>query len=441
MKVIEERYLKKEIKKLNRYSVEHRNFLDFFNNVDPVMDTTLQDLSFKSDLNFFKEIEFILSVITSIVSHPHLVNKGEEIIVRADQANHVSTEMFNKTMRDALLWKENDQTDMVPEYVYYYQQIDELRIYENIFICMLVKMIEQEINKYSEFYVSTILTFNNQDTLSVNKDNSDIALDKMNSIMRRIKHIKNSYFFKTINKGGTKLGHIHPTNILTKDRLYNFCYKFYRKMITYTDNYSRLQDIRAFYYIQFIKVIKEFGFKPYGCDSLQMKGVRKFNVPKAKFANENYVLSLCQVEKYTGLILEIENRNVKVKKSNKSKHLLLFDSKPGFSDETYEIEYDKFDTVEILSLWNMGYVEGNVHPLYPNPISENLMMKEWITSKIRNVIGSKKIYSIYCPSCKSQMLQVANNGHIRCEICSSKYTFYKNELGENIWFSRLRRGV
>ena len=189
MKIIEERYLKKEIKKLNRYSKEHRSFLDFFNNVDPVMDKTLQDLSFKSDLNFFKEIEFILSVITSIISHPHLVNKGEEIIVRADQANHVSTEMFNKTMRDSTLWKENDQTDMVPEYVYYYQQIDELRIYENIFIVMLVKMIEQEINKYNEFYVSTILTFNNQDTLSVNKDNSDVALDKMNNITRRLKHI------------------------------------------------------------------------------------------------------------------------------------------------------------------------------------------------------------------------------------------------------------
>ena len=151
MKIIEERYLKKEIKKLNRYSNEHRSFLDFFNNVDPVMDKTLQDLSFKSDLNFFKEIEFILSVITSIISHPHLVNKGEEIIVRAEQANHVSTEMFNKTMRDSTLWKENDQTDMVPEYVYYYQQIDELRIYENIFIVMLVKMIEQEINKYKTY--------------------------------------------------------------------------------------------------------------------------------------------------------------------------------------------------------------------------------------------------------------------------------------------------
>jgi hypothetical protein len=437
MKIIEERYLKKEIKKLNQYSKEHRSFLDFFNNVDPVMDKTLQDLSFKSDLNFFKEIEFILSVITSIISHPHLVNKGEEIIVRADQANHVSTEMFNKTMRDSTLWKENNQLDMVPEYVYYYQQIDELRIYENIFICMLVKMIEQEINKYSEFYVSTILTFNDQDSLSVNKDNSDIALDKMNNITRRLKHIKNTYFYKTINRGGTKLGHIHPTNILTKDRLYNFCYKFYKKMITYSDNYSRLQDIRAFYYIQFIKVIKELGFTPYACDSLQMKGIRKFNIPKAKFSNDLYILNVYQLEKYTGLILEVDNKKIKGKKS---KHLLLFDSKPGFSDETYEVEYDKYETVEILSLWNMGYVEGSVKSLYPNPISENEMMKEWITTKIKNVIGSKKIYSIYCPSCKSQMLVNTSTNQLRCEKCTSKYTFYKNENGENIWFNRLRRG-
>ena len=63
MKIIEERYLKKEIKKLNRYSKEHRSFLDFFNNVDPVMDKTLQDLSFKSDLNFFNYNFLIILLI------------------------------------------------------------------------------------------------------------------------------------------------------------------------------------------------------------------------------------------------------------------------------------------------------------------------------------------------------------------------------------------
>ena len=31
------------------------------------------------------------------------------------------------------------------------------------------------------------------------------------------------------------------------------------------------------------------------------------------------------------------------------------------------------------------------------------------------------------------------DGKVICQKCNSKYTFYKNNLGENIWFNRLRR--
>ena len=443
MKVIEERYLKSEIRKLNKYSKENSSFLDFFNNIDFVMNKTLQDLSFKSNLNFFNEISFILSVIISIISRPHLLNKGEEVIIRSELAPHLSNNMFNRTMRDSLLWKENEELDMVPQYVYHYQQIDELRIYENIFIVMLVKMIEQELNKYNDFYISTILTFNDQESLSVNKDNSDIALQKMHSLQSRIKHIKNTYFYKEINKGGTRLENIHPTNILTKDRLYNFCYKFYRKIVTYSDKYSRLRDVRAFYYVQFIKTIKEMGFIPFECDDVSLKGKRKFIVPKTKFINDSFILTIYQIEKYNGLIFEIENKDIKVKKQAMSKHLLLFDSKPSFSlEEDYEEITDKFkyDTIEILSLWNLGYIDKSVKPIYHNPISEKEMMTEWIASKLKCVLGSKKIYSVYCPSCKSNDLEITKEGRNICKKCSSIYTFFKNDRGESIWFIRLRRG-
>lgn len=442
MKVIEERYLKSEIRKLNKYSKENNSFLDFFNNIDFVMEKTLQDLSFKSDINFFNEISFILSVITSIISHPHLLNKGEEIIVRSELATHVSHDMFQKTLRDSLLWKENDSMEMIPEYVYHFQQIDELRIYENIFIVMLVKVIEQELKKYSDFYVSTILTFNNQESLSINKDNSDIALQKMHALLNRIKHIKNTYFYKEINRGGTRLSNIHPTNILLKDRLYNYCFKFYRKMVTYSDKYSRLRDIRSFYYVQFLKIIKELDFKPYNVENISLKGIRKFMVPKTTFESNDFYLTIYQIEKYNGLILEVENKEVKIKKLKKSKHLLIFDAKPTFStEEEVDIDVDdsKFETIEVLSLWNLGYIEKNVKPIYHNPIPESEMMKEWLTSKIKHALGSKKIYSIYCPSCKSQNLEETKEGRIECKKCTSKYTFYRNDKGENIWFNRLRR--
>lgn len=439
MKVIEERYLKSEIRKLNKYSKENNSFLDFFNNIDFVMDKTLQDLSFKSDLNFFNEINFILSVIISIISHPHLLNKREEIVVRSELVTHVSVDMIQRTMRDPLVWRENDEFNMVPEYLHYFQYIDELKIYENKFVVMLVKMIEQELLKYNEFYISTILTLNDVNVLSINKDNSDIALQRMNSLLNRIKHIKNTYFYKEINKVNTRLGVIHPTNILLKDRLYNFCFKFYKKMITYSDKYSRLRDIRSFYYIQFIKVIKELGFNPLDSENIMLKGKRKFIVPKTKFENDEFILTVYQIEKYTGLIVEIENKQIKVKKLRKTKHLLLFDAKPSFTEEEYDIESEKYDTVEILSLWNLGYVEGSIKPIYHNPVPEKDMMTAWLKSKIRNVLASKKIYSSFCPSCKSSDLNSEESGRIVCAKCNSKYTFYRGVNGESIWFNRLRR--
>ena len=46
--------------------------------------------------------------------------------------------MFLKTMQDASLWKHNKDNEMIPEQVHYYQNVDELRIYENIFIMALI---------------------------------------------------------------------------------------------------------------------------------------------------------------------------------------------------------------------------------------------------------------------------------------------------------------
>ena len=37
---------------------------------------------------------------------------------------------------------------------------------------------------------------------------------------------------------------IKATNILTKDRKYKFCFKFYRKFITYLDEATIIKDFR-----------------------------------------------------------------------------------------------------------------------------------------------------------------------------------------------------
>ena len=139
MKTNEERYLKESIRNVKKFAKEHETLAVFFAHIDEVKVRSLQDLSFKYDLKFFESISRILSVIISIVSRPVLANKAEEVIVRSTSAARLTPEMFQKTVADSMLWRQRG-VDMIPEYVYYQQYVDEIKTYENIFIVNLIKL-------------------------------------------------------------------------------------------------------------------------------------------------------------------------------------------------------------------------------------------------------------------------------------------------------------
>lgn len=433
MKIIEEKFLKEQVSSLNKYVKESSSYDDFFNGVDGAMKSSLQNLSFESDISFFNEVGFILSVITTIISHPHLLNKREEIIVRTELANHVSFEMFAKTMKDSRLWKEDESYHMVPESIYYYQHIDELKIYENIFIVNVIKLIEQELNKYLDFYVSTLLTFTNQDSLSLDNDNSDVALKRLKILINRVKHIKNTNFYKTVNQGGTKLSSIHPTNILLKDRLYNYCYKFYKKMVTYQDDSELLKDIKAFYYILLIKTLKKSNYTP--LDNIVPVKNKKFNITKAIFSNDDFIIEIDDAT-VNGLKVKVINKNVSEDQYNSSTSLLLFESEATFKDE-YVVN-EKYDSVSVVSLWNMVDVNNTSSPIYQNVLLEEKLIENFIANKTHCVLSSKDIYSVYCPSCKSNNVDMVAS-HFYCSNCNSKYAFFTKNKKDHLWFITLRR--
>ena len=64
-----------------------------------------------------------------------------------------------------------------------------------------------------------------------------------------------------------------------------------------------------------IPSIKEKGFILANGNNITLKGKRKFIVPKTKFENDVYILTVYQIEKYSGLSLEVENKFVKIKKA------------------------------------------------------------------------------------------------------------------------------
>lgn len=438
MKVIEEEYLKKTIIKLNRFAKEHRDFLDFFNDVEAFLKTPLQEQSFKGDLELFDELAFILSVITSIIKKPHIASKGEEIILRSELAPSLSNEMFQKTLRDSTIWSQ-EGLDMVPQYVYYYQHVDELKIYENIFVTHLINKIDTEITKYNEFYQSMIQTYDSSsESLSLMEDFITIALNKLNLLTRKIKFIKNSHFYRVIRKDAMLMKTVHPTNILIKDRLYNLCYKFYKSMITYVDESEKTKDFRAYYYVHIIKALKSLGFKlEYKPTYVNLVFDDSFQISPLEFYNSEFVINIYPEVANNGLVLEVRNRKIS-KGKNISKNLLVFDTKTKFEDLELENK-DDYDSVEIASLWNFGYAYDDVKAVFEHHVTEQDIMKFFIESKLKNSKCSIDLYTKYCPSCKSTDVVEKKNSYY-CECCHSKYVFYlKNKTEENLWFLRYRR--
>ena len=261
MRIIEESKLKKNISQLNNYKKANKLVKDYYNNLDSLKLTSLQSLSYDQDIAFFDEVSFILNVIASIISHPHLSNKGEDIVIRSELAGHISVDSFQRMFKEPSFWKEKD-LEMKPEYVHHYQYTDEIKIFENIFIGMIIKLIDQELNEYSNFYNQLIPSIedNNLDELLENED-TEIALNKLQVLQRKVRYIKNTYFYKEVSKVKLLLKNIQPTNILVKDRLYNYCYRFYKKFIQYVDQDSLIADFSNYYYGLVIKALKKKGFK------------------------------------------------------------------------------------------------------------------------------------------------------------------------------------
>ncbi len=441
MRIVEEGYLKRTVAKLNTFAKEQGTYECFFERISSFEPEPLQDLSFKSDLSYFDEISFVLSVITSIISHPHISTQSENIILRTEFANTVSAETFQETLRDPKLWKK-DGLHMVPEYVHYHQSIDDLCIYENIFVVMLVKLLSSEVGKYSDFYASLIRTFSGQAQLSLDEHNVSVALAKIRTLNKKIRYVQNTRFYKEINRKYKTPRTIHPTNILLKDRLYNHCFKFYRTLITYPDKMSLMQDFSIHYYMLLLKSLNSRGFVLRDAGG-ELKFDENGRLCPTPMTLEN-ALYRVQFEPYRengGIVLNVEHKLIKQVGARSARHLLLFSPQSSFGDiEESALDSTCYTTVEAISLWNMAHIENGTVPVYRNPLSEQEVMDEWLSCKLSASRASMALYRTFCPSCQSPNVNADEHYVRHCSLCGSQFAFFKDEEGrENLWFLKLRR--
>lgn len=427
MKIIEENLLKNTILQLNKYLEKHTNVQTFYEDLPSLKMESLQSFSFQKDNEFFGEVSFILSVINSIIAHPHISNKGEDVILRSNQAGHLSNDSFQKTYKDSSLWKEKN-LEMVPEYVHYYQYTDELKIYENVFIGMLIDLIDIEIAKYNEFYTRLVPSLNNKyDKVIMANHQVESSLCRLDQIERKIKHIKSTYFYKEVSKVHLPQKNIQPTNILLKDRLYHFCFKFYRKFIQYENKMELEKDFRLYYYFTILKVLKK---KEFTLDTSKNNFITQ-STSSITFHFRDYIVGLSFNEK-PGIYLEVCLKNDEV---HTFKHRLLLNISRSMK-EVKDIPTDAITTY-IASIWNLVDTT-NFKEIFINSVSEKEIITFWIENLFYESLAKKEVYTKYCPICKNKNIENQDSIY-KCLSCHSIYTFKPKEEKDIIWFIYLRR--
>ena len=444
MKINEQKYLKRASIKIRRYIRENPEANNFYSQLDTLSLLSLQDLSFKSDLKLFEEFSLIVSVITTIITNPRISNKSEETILRAEQAGSIQSNMFENTMRDASLWKRKNH-EMVPEYVHHHEIVDDLKIYENIFIVKVIDLIDTELAKYRDFYVSLLQKFDGQEQLTYAKDREELAMDRLEGLQKRIRRIKNTYFYREVSKAKIDMSHITPTNILLKNRLYNMCYKFYRSMVTYEDKGTLINDFMFYYYILLIKELKRLGFKmntqtKNATIALNRRGAMDLYQPLTFLSNE-YKITTKHHRVYDGIELKVTNRLIRDKQCNSTSHLLLVEPNADFSSVERIIKTglpeDVVD-VEAISLWNLAYLDKGIEMAHPNTSREAELIKGWLSNTMKETLASKKIYSFYCPVCRNKNIDEKNQ-IFSCKDCGSKFVFYPSNDEDKLWFMKIGR--
>lgn len=413
-----------EISKLSQFIEATRDFIEsndvagIYTDIDSKSVISLQSEALLSDRDYLKEVTSLLNVIISIIHHPHIANKSEDVILRVEQANALGSEEFRQVIRDSKLWKRHGAR-MIPEEVHYRQQIDELRIYENRFIVFLIDAIERELTGYTAFYLTKLPTLKS-DTEHLNAGEIGDIILTVDRLKRKIQFIKGTYFYKVVSVGKALSGKIHPTNILTKDRLYRHCFKFYRTFIRYSDITALCADLRIYYVLCILKELKKNGFV---LDGLADKSDEVLKLRCGEFKIK------FEIADEVSVIVRIS-----VKDLPEASHLLVFGASGAKIPATAH-NFKDFTTAEIMSLWELIPSDNEKSRLCA---PETSLIHFWLSSKITTASVDRRIYEKYCPICASRSID-SDGGICRCRNCDSEYSFIGGTDTERVWFRKIRR--
>lgn len=397
-----------------------------YSHAESAGDFSLQKISYEEDCSYFKEALSLLGIILSIAEKPHVSTRREEVFARIEQAGQLSTDDFKRVCRDGSLWKRRG-VKMVPEELYYFRNEDELCIYENRFIVLLIDLIGKEITELKRVYGERLPRIGeNTDVLYAG--DAGMALDFARNIEKRVAYLKNTGFYKIVGKEKPLKGRISPTNILLKDLKYRACFKFYNGFLKYQCEGEEAEDLRSIIKIYILKSLKKLGF--------DLKEGKNLNEYKA--CGKEFSLNF-DFNKKGAVILDVTH---KISKKTVKYALFAEDGRSAEAAEEFASGDDgkNFCSVEMIGEWSLK--DGVTHELLSRAgQTEEEMIYSWLASKIRLIRADSSVYKKYCPACGVSGVY-ENDGDFSCPNCGTRYAFTQNSSGESvIWICKLRREV
>ena len=414
-----------ETKRLNEYinSVDtifaDDSLVSVYSGIENLETASLQGFSIDGDRELLSEISSVLSVIIAIIRHPHISNKEEETVLRIEQATRIEEDEFRRILQTPKLWRQHG-LDMIPEQVYHYQYTDEIRIYENRFIGLLISMLDKELLKYSNFYLSKLPTLG---MAGVSLDDPAVGeiITEIDRLRRKAQYLMNTSFYKEVSVGKPISKRIHPTNILIKDRLYCYCYRFYRKFVKYEDISDAKRDLCLYYFIHLLGEIKKHGY--YISDSSDENSLR--------FEGLEFLVELNMTDEGN---LEMSVKWRKDKSMEAVKHLLIPTPQSGERLTPSEREaYSEYLSVDFISLWELTDSFG---VKIRESVPESALVSCWLESKTKTAFIDRGIYERYCPVCRGRDTEALGDGYI-CHNCGSEYEFVRIGSRDQAWFKKI----
>ena len=397
-----------------------------YSHAESAGDFSLQKISYEEDCSYFKEALSLLGIILSIAEKPHVSTRREEVFARIEQAGQLSADDFKRVCRDGSLWKRRG-VKMVPEELYYFRNEDELCIYENRFIVLLIDLIGREITELKRVYGERLPRIG-ENTDELYAGDAGMALDFARNIEKRVAYLKNTGFYKIVGKEKPLKGRISPTNILLKDLKYRACFKFYNGFLKYQCEGEEAEDLRSIIKIYILKSLKKLGF--------DLKEGKNLNEYKA--CGKEFSLNF-DFNKKGAVILDVTH---KISKKTVKYALFAEDGRSAEAAEEFASGDDgkNFCSVEIIGEWSIK--DGVTHELLSRAgQTEEEMIYSWLASKIRLIRADSSVYKKYCPACGVSGVY-ENDGDFSCPNCGTRYAFIQNSSGESvIWICKLRREV